>query len=206
MISAPIPKADPQKWDEAENIKSALNYIYHWPSEDELKTAAQLAQEGYLSSVKNLRIEDRNISEISSDNMSKLVSIITGFVWIENMTPLSQLGIILASVQSRVLHLVDMSLSEGNTRSLVTAMRTRVQKVWLGRNVTFDPELLSAYDGQGHCTELKLEDDTRDKYEERLREWAGDRGWRVTQDTTSRLVMQSPTGIHILYYVHGFHV
>ena len=49
----------------------------HVPSEDELKTAAQLAQEGYLSSVKYMNILNRNISEISSDNIGKLASIVT---------------------------------------------------------------------------------------------------------------------------------
>ena len=38
----------------------------------ELKTAAQLAKEGYLSSVKYMTIKDKEISEISSDNLTKL--------------------------------------------------------------------------------------------------------------------------------------
>ena len=189
--------SDLQKRTEADKITAAWSDFDHESSEAELETAAQLAQEGYLSSVKYMDIY-RNFSEIPSDNMAKLASIVTDRVVIDNITPLSQLGAILTSVQSKVLLLFNMSLSEDNTWALVTAM-SRVQEVALWENVTLDPELLSAYDGQGHCTELKLEDDTRDKYEERLREWAGDRGWRVTQDTTSRLVMQSPTGIHILY-------
>ena len=56
------------------------------PDEAELKTATQLAQEGYLSSVRNLRIVSRNISEIPSDNMAKLSSIVTYRVYINNST------------------------------------------------------------------------------------------------------------------------
>ena len=185
-------KADPQKQTEADNIQTAWSRFTHRPSEAELKTAAQLAREGYLSSVKNMRIENRNISEISSDNMSKLASIVTDTVIIDNITPVSQLGPILSSVQSKQLLLLNMSLSEENTRALVTAM-SRVQIVTLN-SVTLDPELLSAYDGQGHCTRLYVGGDTRDRYGARLKRWAGDRGWRVTQDDKECLLIQRQEG------------
>ena len=57
-------------------------------------------------------------------------------------------------------------------------------------NVTLDLELLSAYDGQGHCTKLWVYGDTRRSYGDRLRKWAADRGWTVTEDNSVRLMMQ----------------
>ena len=145
-----------------------------------------------MSSVKEMNIVNIienivNISEISSDNIGKLTSIVTDEVYINNMTPVSQLGAILASVQSEVLSLQNMSLSEENTRALVTAMRARVQSVVLWNNVTLDLELLAAYDGEGRCTRLELRGDTRAKYETRLRRWAGDKGWAVTEDDSPAL-------------------
>ena len=131
MISALIPSADPQKQTEADNIQAAWSHTWHFPSVAELKTAAQLAQEGYLSSVKGMRIKNKDISEISSDNMSKLSSIVTNTVWIVNITQSTQLDAILANVQSKRLYVENMSLSEENTQALVTAMRTRVQEVTL---------------------------------------------------------------------------
>ena len=84
-----------------------------------------------------------------------------------------------------------MSLSEENTRALVTAMREMVQTVWLSYHVTLDPELLSAYDGQGNCTRLEvIGHDTRDKYGARLKRWAGDSGWTVTRDNDGVLGMK----------------
>ena len=147
-----------------------------------------------MSSVKEMNIVNIienivNISEISSDNIGKLTSIVTDEVYINNMTPVSQLGAILASVQSEVLSLQNMSLSEENTRALVTAMRDRVQRVGLGYNVTLHPELLSAYDGKGRCTSLAVWGDPRDKYEARLREWAGDSGWAVEEDHGVGLIL-----------------
>merc|ERR1711976_73394 len=235
-----IPKEDPQKQSEADNIQAAWSDERHVPSEDELKTAAELAQEGYLSTLKYIQIVNVDISEIPSDNIRKLASIVTDGLFIanitqstqlgailasvqsalkvmgivnidiseissdqlgklssivtdgvviDNITPSTQLGPILASVQSEWLSLYHVSLSEENTRALVTAMRERVQTVQLS-DVTLDLELLADYDGQGHCTKLDVGWDTRDRYGARLRDWAGDRGWRVTQDELGRLVMQ----------------
>ena len=188
-ISGLIPGTDPQKRKEADKIQAASSHEYYEPSEDELKTAAQLAQEGYLSSLKYMRIKNRNISEISRDNMAKLSSIVK-VMQIDNITPVSHLGVILASVQSYLLILSNMSLSEENTRALVTAMRTRVGKVRL-RDVTLDPELLSAYDGQGRCNRLNLSwlYMANDEYAARLKRWAADRGWVVTQDNIVSLEM-----------------
>ena len=74
-----------------------------------------------------------------------------------------------------------MKLSDAEIQALVTAMRDRVQTVELV-NVTLDIEELTQYDGQGHCSELEVWGDMRDRYWERLREWAADKGWTVTRD------------------------
>ena len=106
------------------------------------------------------------------------MSIVTDTVWIENVTPLSQVGIILASVQSKALVYAVPLLSEENTRALVTAM-ARVQQVALASNANFDPEFLSAYDGQGRCERLAVLGDVTltNNYWARIKSWAEDRGW-----------------------------
>ena len=91
---------------------------------------------------------------------------------------------------AKVLWLCDMSLSEENTRALVTAMRARVKTVRLWENVTLDLELLAAYDGQGHCTKLVMYRDTRRRYRTRLSRWAVDRGWTVTCEDSEELEME----------------
>ena len=193
MISALIPGADLQKQTEADNIQTAWSHWTNFPSGAELKTAAQLAQEGYLSTVKNMRIYHRDISEISSDDMGKLVSIVTDQVDIARITPVSQLGVILASVQSKELQLGTKfgllkvwgySLNEENTRALVTAMRSRVQTVRL-EEITLDLELLTDYDGQGHCTRLEMWPG-----QAWLQRWAWDRGWTVKENFTGWIVKE----------------
>merc|ERR1712110_184589 len=176
----PISKEDVQKETEVDKIQATWSHRYHMPSEAELKTAAQLAQEGYLSTVEFLRIVDKDISEIPSDNIGKLSSIVIHEVNIDNITHSTQLDAILSSAQSAQLYLLNMSLSKENTRALVTSM-TRVEGVYLN-GVTLDPELLADYDGQGQCNYLAMFGDTATRYGDRFRRWAVDKGWRVGYD------------------------
>ena len=94
-------------------------------------------------------------------------------------------------VSGLVLH--DMKLSEAETRGMVTAMRDRVESVSL-YDVTLDNldiEELTKYDGQGRCNELGVFKDTRRRYRDRLRGWAADKGWTLTEDNDVRgLVMK----------------
>ena len=160
----------------------------HWPCEAEIKRAALLAWEGYLTSVENLGIQNLSITDIPRDQMEKLASIVTGAVNINNMTHTDQLGSILASVKGYQLGMYKMDLSDTETQALVTAMRDGVQRVGLV-DVTLDIEELTQYDGQGSCSGLAVCDDSRIRYRERLRRWAADKGWRVTRDTDSVLVI-----------------
>ena len=149
----------------------------------ELKSAALLSQEGYLTNVKYMEISNMDTSNITSDQMGLLSSIVTDQVTISNMSPLSQLGSILDSVKCQWLQLGNMALSEEDTQALVTTMGARVQTVLLERGITLYQETLAAYDGQGHCTKIYVEGDTRDGYGDRLRSWAADRGWTVTENS-----------------------
>ena len=176
--------------NEAARIQADWSQEYHVPSEAEMKRAALLAWEGHLTSVKYMRIENISITDIPRDHMEKLASIVTGIVRIYNMTHADQLDGILASVKCSELELWRMELSKVETRALVTAMRDRVQKVWLFSGVTLDIEELTQYDGQGRCSVLGVGGDTRERYGDRLRRWAVDKGWTLTEDDKWWLVMK----------------
>ena len=147
-----------------------------------MRSAALLAQEGYLTSVKYMDIRNMNTSEIPVDHMGKLASIVTERVIISNMTPASQLGSILANVQCSVLSLAKMDLSEADTRALVTAMSHRLERVDLHYHITLDLEALTAYDGLGRCTEIVVSMNTVTKYGEGIKTWAREKRWTVTKD------------------------
>ena len=122
FVSASISNTDPQKRTEADRIQAAWSRPSHGPRKTEVERAALLAQEQYLTSVKCMRIENMDISDIPSDKMDKLASIVTERVTINNMTPASRVSSLLASVQCTELLLRKMKLSEENTRALVTQL------------------------------------------------------------------------------------
>ena len=159
----------------------------------ELKEATLLAKEGYLTTMKHLQIENRlrtDISEISSDDMAKLFSIVTDKAVIdESVMSSSQMSAILASVQSKLLKFYYTRLNEENTRALVTAMSTRVQRVMLVTDVTLDQELLAEYDGQGRCTRIDVYGNSRDKYGTKLKTWAADKKWRVRREDKNAVIV-----------------
>ena len=170
---------------EAAKISSSWSQELHRPSVAEVRRAALLAWEDYLTSLEYMEIEDMEdmgLSDIDSDHMKKLTSIVTDRVWIVNVTPASQVGGILASVRCEMLVLVNMKLSEAHTRALVTAMRDRVERVELWGNVTLDIEALCEYQGRGRCRELQVWGNTVSRHRARLRRWAGQAGWTVTED------------------------
>ena len=173
---------------EADKIQADWSQFSHCLSVAEIKRAAQLAWEGFLTSMECMWIYDKSITDIPRDHLEKLASIVTEGVWIDNMTHTDQLGSILASVKCTVFRLERMDLSEAETQALVTAMRDRVQ--WVGLwNVTLDMEELTQYDGQGLCSVLHVWGDTRDRYRNWLRRWAADMLWTVTADSHGCLQM-----------------
>ena len=176
---------DPQKLDDAVKIRADWSRASHRPRWDEVKRAALLAWEGYLTSVQFMSIENMSITGIPRDQLEKLASIVNRGVWINNMTHPDQLGSILGGVKCPWLSLWNMVLNETSTRALVTAMDW-VKYVWLWE-VTLDIEELTQYDGQGRCTALRVWRDKRYRHQRRLKGWAEDAGWTVTVDSDALL-------------------
>ena len=81
----------------------------HGPSVLEVRSAALLAWEGYLTSVKYMNIRNMDISDIPCDQMAKLASIVTDRVVIWNITHNLDLSSILVSVQCTRLQLMTWS-------------------------------------------------------------------------------------------------
>jgi len=181
--------SDPKKRFEADRIKEEWRQITHKPIVSEVKQAAQLACEGYLTSVEYMNIGNMNITKIPSDQMDKLTSIVTKRVMLENITDNIELSSILASVRCTRLQLLNVELSEVDTWALVTAMRVHLEELWL-ENVTLNIEELCQYEGLGKCRELTVCGDTRRKHESYLRRWAAQKRWILTLDYDEMLMME----------------
>ena len=162
---------------------------YSSPSLSMVRLAAQLAWKGHLRSVKKMRLENMDLSDIHQDHIFKLASIVTQDVKIDNIMPAS-LDIILESVRCSELWLWNMRLTEPQTRALVTSLTERLKTVRLYDDVTLDIQTLCQYNGQGTCWQLVVWGDTRRRYQEKLRQWIEEVSWAVTRDGVRRLTMQ----------------
>ena len=142
--------------------------------------AASLAHHGLLGSVEEIWLCDVDLTSITPEHLASLISSVTGFVIIENVSG-CDLVTILDNVKSKVLGIGD-SLGSKETQALVQAMESHVKWVMLFAGVTLDIRDLMEYSGQGECRKVKCYGDTKGKYREQLRTWAESRNWEVTED------------------------
>ena len=169
---------------------SESDWLEDNPSLSMFRLAAKLAWEGHLPSVKKMKLSYRDlISDIPCVKLGKLASIVTDVVMIYSIDPAS-LDIVLESVRCSLLGLVNMTLTEPQTRALVTALTERLERLTLSSGLTVDIETLCQYDGQGRCQRLGAWRDTRRMYGERLRRWGEEVGWAVTTDDNDWLIIQ----------------
>ena len=84
------------------------------------------------------------------------------------------LGNLLTSLKCKELHIARQSLGREETRALVQAIESSVEKVML------DIEALTEYGGQGQCMKVLLDyARTADRYGEEIRSWAKSINWAV---------------------------
>ena len=96
-------------------------------------------------------------------------------------------GLIIKHVNSKVLGIVDQTLSASETADLVTSMRDRVESVGLLSGVILDVKTVDTRIGelrQGTFREITCYYNTRHKYREHLTSWGNTIGWK-TEDNGS---------------------
>ena len=79
------------------------------------------------------------------------------------------------------MYISGQSLSSEETRALVRAMESHVEKVVLGFSgeVSLDISALTQYCGRGKCGLVACYDDTAGRYWEEVRHWAHRISWDV---------------------------
>ena len=155
-----------------------------------VRLAAQLAWEGHLPSVKDMTLVDMDLSNIQQNRLGKLTSVVTDSVVIDNITPASLLDIILESVRCSWLYMNNMKLTEPQTRALVTALTERLERVVLYEGIILDIQTLCQYNGRGTCWWLRVEGDTRERYEETLQQWRAEVNWVVREYFLGGLIVE----------------
>ena len=110
-------------------------------------------------------------------------------IWNVSNTDLTS---ILDRYKSKWLNINNQSLSTQETRALVRAM-ANVEMMELGYKgeVTVDMSTLVTYVGQGKCKWVAFRYDTGLKYREEVRRWAQRICWRVTQEDSVAIIIES---------------
>ena len=153
------------------------------PKLPEITCAASLAHHGLLGSVKDMSLDDVDLTSVPAEHLASLASSVTGRVYIENVSG-CDLVTILDSVKSRVLNISRQRLgSSEETQALVRALESGVETVGLDCSVTLNISDLREYSGQGKWREVWCDDrDAAPRYREQMRSWATSRNWKVTLD------------------------
>ena len=146
--------------------KILVEYI---PPLSQVASAAALARQGFLTSVRSLALVDVDITGVPTEDMAKLLECVTGNVYMENLR--GDVTSVFSNINCVVLAIDKMSLSPVDTQALVGAMDTRVDEVHLYKDVTLDLETLTQYDGTGNCGFLRTENGFGDVY--KVIEWVG---------------------------------
>ena len=137
-----------------------------------ISTVASLAHHGLLSSLESMSFTDVDLSSIPDESLASLVSCVNLSVTIENVKNCNS---ILDGVKSERLAIQKQTLTSEETRTLVKAMESKVEKVEFGlsgaEGVTLDLVALTQYSGQGKCQTVYWENIFFDKYEAELRNW-----------------------------------
>ena len=117
-----------------------------------------------------------DLRSVPDENLASLVSCVNMTCEIQNV---KNCNIILASVKSKHLYILNQNLTSEETRTLVKAMESKVETVglghyvghYLGGSVTLDMAALAQYSGQGKCEAVYCGQIFFDKYEAELRSW-----------------------------------
>ena len=166
----------------AARIREDLGSLFHSTQLTEVITSASLAHQGLLGRVPALWLSDVDLASVPAEHLASLASCVESNVGISNVCH-TDLSSVLNSVNSDQLSIHSQTLSSEETRALVMAMETGVERLRLGcsGDVSLDIRALTRYSGQGRCQNLMIWD-SGDRYLEEVRSWAQRRDWDITHD------------------------
>ena len=152
------------------------------PSLEEIPCGAILAHKGLLVS-ETLELVNVNLASIPAHHLTALISSVTSIVSIDGVSG-CDLVTLLDSIRCRRLLVENQSLGTEETKAMVKAMETCLEKLYLYGDVV-DVDTLNKYSGHGKCCEVtSYKSDDRElvaELREGLRSWIS-KGWEVSFD------------------------
>ena len=171
-------------WDSIEtDIEKKLDSGM-FPSEKEIMCGAMLAHNGLLGSLREITLRNVDLSPVSVQHLASLTSCVTCTFSIWNVSGCDLVSLF-TSLKCTELYIWSQSLGREETWAMAQAMESRVEEVTLCEEVTLEVEALADYSGQGRCRDLRLFEDTAEKYRQELKTWARSRNWWVSWEDGS---------------------
>ena len=150
---------------------------------------ASLAHHGLLGPVEQMKLCDVDLSQVPTQHLDSLASHVTRHLQIENITGLDLVSF-MKSLKCEKFCIVKMSLEGVGTQTLVQALESRIERLVL-KDVILDHEALTEYSGQGLCGDIRLYDDTADRYRGDLQTWTRSIKWRFFECRGYHLYIRS---------------
>lgn len=195
--------------------------LSYCPTPQEIACAASLAQRGLLDdgAIGWMWLQSIDLSSVPSAHLASLVSHATVLLELKDVSG-CDLARLLDSVLLQKpeagstfegLYISEMSLGTEETKALVRAMETRVEKMTLGNSgeMSLDLRSLMEYSGRGKCAQLTLYNQTASKYIKDITTWGAIRGWIVDTDTYSYLLesnkrMRQQVSLNLYKNLHDY--
>ena len=156
-------------------------------SGNDVKVAASLAHHGLLDHVPRLWLfltlgSMSDIYQIPVDHMGSLAACVTELIVIKGPhQKTDHLLTIIDNLKCEELVLSTLCLETEETTALLRAMMKGVKRVQLHQKSSFNFDVLTQYDGEGKCEMFEcLRMNKPDR--ERIRTWAENINWNITED------------------------
>ena len=177
------------------------------PTQEDIDTASFLAKHGFITSLEHLSLKNVNRNSYHfKRELYTLLLCIDESLALRNIdddgptskydrNPNSTLIEILKHINP-YLPIKDLSISSQfmgskSSQALVQTMATRVSTVKLGKEVTLDIKTFTEYDGMGKCSTVMCFQDTADRYQKDLMDWAQRINWDVNLQNNCIIVHRS---------------
>ena len=173
------------------------------PSKEDIDTASFLADHGFIQSLEHLSLENVNIDSIYFElGLFTLILCVHGSLALRNIEDDNDNGLWPYIRTSTLVHILkrskikDLSISSQimgskSSEALVETMATSVSTVKLGKEVTLDIKAFTEYCGMGKCSTVMFFQDTADRYEKDLMDWALRINWDVSLQNNCIIVHRS---------------
>ena len=181
----------------AERVKEQMKFFSNLPK---ITCAASLAHHGLLGSVRELRLDDIDLTSVPAEHLASLASCVINKTDIRNVSG-CDLVTILDNVKSEQLYIWRQSLGSEETQAMVRAMESGVEEGDLYAGVKLDIGDLIKYNGQGKCERVECFGETVTRYSEQLRTWATSRNWEVILDEIHHFYIEKIQQNNQIFYI-----